>query len=172
MSADKTGQGAPAIDELVREVLAACRERQWLLATAESCTGGMVASAVTAVPGSSDVLDCGFVTYSNAAKSRMLGVPPDLIFTHGAVSEPVAIAMATGALRQSSASISVSITGIAGPGGGSDGKPVGLVHFACATSAGHMEHLERRYGDLGRSAIRSAALADALRLIVQACGFR
>ena len=102
------------------------------IATAESCTGGLVAGALTAIAGSSDVVDRGFVTYSNAAKMQMLGVPPTLLAQHGAVSQPVAVAMAEGALKASGAGLAVSITGIAGPGGGSADKPVGLVHFALA----------------------------------------
>jgi nicotinamide-nucleotide amidase len=111
------------------------------------------------------VVDRGFVTYSNGAKVDMLGVPAALIATHGAVSEPVARAMAEGALRASSAGVTVSLTGIAGPGGGSAGKPVGLVHLAAARRGGPTLHLERRYGDLGRAGIREAAVRDALDLV-------
>lgn len=134
------------------------------IATAESCTGGLVAALLTAIPGSSSVLERGFVTYSNAAKTAMLGVPSDLIAAHGAVSEAVARAMAEGALAQSPADVAVAITGIAGPGGGSADKPVGLVHLALAGGAG-THHLERRYGDRGRAGIRRAALEDALGLL-------
>ena len=112
------------------------RSRGWMLASAESCTGGMIAAAVTDVPGSSDVFDRGFVTYSNAAKTDLLGVDADLIASQGAVSRDVAIAMAEGALRHSKANVSIAVTGIAGPGGGSVGKPVGLVHFASAIRGG------------------------------------
>jgi nicotinamide-nucleotide amidase len=154
---------------LAEAVLEACRARRLMVATAESCTGGLVAAALTAVAGSSDVVERGFVTYSNAAKSEMLDVPAALIEAHGAVSQPVAEAMARGALRRSGAGIAVAITGIAGPGGGSAEKPVGLVHLACAGPEGHLAHLERRYGDLGRAAIRAAAARDALRLIAEAC---
>jgi nicotinamide-nucleotide amidase len=145
----------------------ALRNRGWKLATAESCTGGMVAAAMTDIAGSSDVFDRGFVTYSNEAKSDMLGVPADLIGKHGAVSEVVARAMAKGALRNSMADIAVSITGVAGPGGGSVQKPVGLVHFACATKE-KTEHLEMRFGDLSRAAIREAAVQQALQLVLLA----
>jgi nicotinamide-nucleotide amidase len=137
-----------------------------LMATAESCTGGMVAAAVTDVAGSSAVFDRGFVTYSNAAKTEMLGVPADLILLHGAVSSEVASAMAEGALRYSDAGIAVAITGIAGPGGGTTAKPVGLVHFACAT-AEKTVHLEKRFGDLGRDHIRKAAVDTALQLLLE-----
>ena len=134
------------------------------LATAESCTGGLVAALLTAVPGSSAAVERGYVTYSNAAKVEAIGVDPALIAGHGAVSEPVARAMATGARSASRADVAVAITGIAGPGGGSAEKPVGLVHLAVASPAG-IRHLERRYGDLGRAGIRRAAVVDALSLL-------
>ena len=145
------------------------------IATAESCTGGLVAALLTAVPGSSAVLERGFVTYSNAAKAEAIGVDMALIVAHGAVSEPVARAMAAGALTESQADVAVAITGVAGPGGGSAEKPVGLVHFGIACRGhqpGHQEpgHLERRYGDLGRAGIRRAAVADALALLEGALG--
>jgi nicotinamide-nucleotide amidase len=153
------------LEERSARLLALLRTRGLKVVTAESCTGGLVAGALTAIAGSSDVVDRGFVTYSNAAKSDMLGVPPELIATHGAVSEPVARAMADGALSRSAADVSVAITGIAGPGGATDTKPVGLVHLAAARRGGPTLHLERRYGDLGRSAVRDAAVLDALELI-------
>ena len=140
------------------------------VATAESCTGGLVAGLITAVPGSSAVLERGFVTYSNEAKAEAIGVPMDLIRRHGAVSEPVARAMAAGALAASRASVAVAITGIAGPGGGSAEKPVGLVHLGLGRRGGETRHLERRYGDLGRAGIRRAAVADALGLLEGAIG--
>jgi nicotinamide-nucleotide amidase len=134
------------------------------LATAESCTGGLVAALLTAVPGSSAAVERGYVTYSNAAKAEAIGVDAALIEAHGAVSEPVARAMAEGAKAASHADVAVAITGIAGPGGGSAEKPVGLVHLASAGPGG-TRHLERRYGDLGRTQIRRAAVADALGLL-------
>ncbi|GJD44670.1 Nicotinamide-nucleotide amidohydrolase PncC [Methylobacterium cerastii] len=137
------------------------------IATAESCTGGLVAGLLTAVPGSSAVVERGFVTYSNEAKSEAIGVPAELIEAHGAVSEAVARAMADGALAASRADVAVAITGIAGPGGGSAAKPVGLVHFGLATRGG-VHHLERRYGDLGRAEIRRRAVLDALDLLESA----
>ena len=140
------------------------------VATAESCTGGLVAGLLTAVPGSSAVVERGFVTYSNEAKAEAIGVPMDLIRRHGAVSEAVARAMAVGALAASRASVAVAITGIAGPGGGSAEKPVGLVHFGLGQRDGETRHLERRYGDLGRAGIRRAAVADALGLLEGALG--
>lgn len=159
-------------DEAIRvqaeALLGLCRTRGIMLATAESCTGGLVAAALTAVPGSSDVVDRGFVTYSNAAKTDMLGVPTGLISEHGAVSAPVARAMAEGALAHSAAGIAVAITGIAGPGGGSAAKPVGLVHLAACSRGGKPNFVERRYGDIGRDAVRRAALFDAIALLAEA----
>ena len=149
----------------VSALLAAYRARGWTIATAESCTGGLVASALTDVAGSSDVFERGFVTYSNEAKSQVLGVPADLIAEHGAVSEAVARAMAQGALAHSRANVAVAITGVAGPGGGTAMKPVGLVHFGLAAKGEAIGHLERRYGDLDRTEIRRRAVADALELL-------
>jgi nicotinamide-nucleotide amidase len=151
-------------DEAAR-VLDACRLRGFKIATAESCTGGLVAGALTEIPGSSDVLDRGFVTYSNAAKQTMLGVPAALLERHGAVSRETADAMAAGALAMSNADLAVAITGIAGPGGGSADKPVGLVHLAAAARDGRRVHREKRYGDVGRSAVRTQAVADALAIL-------
>ncbi len=146
-------------------LLARARSQGLRIATAESCTGGLVAALLTEIAGASDVVDRGFVTYSNAAKSALLGVPAELIERSGAVSQPVAEAMACGALDASDAQLSVSITGMAGPGGGSPDKPVGLVHFATAVRGGQVcAHVER-YGDLGRSAVRLAALRTALGLL-------
>lgn len=152
------------IQTLAQQVVVAAGERGWMIATAESCTAGLVAGALTAVPGCSAVLDRGFVTYSNGAKADMLGVPADMIEAFGAVSEPVARAMAEGAVAHSDAEISVSITGIAGPGGGSADKPVGLVHFAAAGPAG-VVHVERRFGDISREAVRLASVRVALGLL-------
>jgi nicotinamide-nucleotide amidase len=155
-----------AIHALAIRVLDACKVRGLMLATAESCTGGLVAGALTAIAGSSAVVERGFVTYSNEAKTEMLGVPMALITAHGAVSRPVAEAMAAGALARSRAQLSVSVTGVAGPGGGSAAKPLGLVHFGALRAGGTPRHLERRYGDLGRDAIRRAAIIDALKLLL------
>jgi nicotinamide-nucleotide amidase len=148
-----------------QELVRILTDKKLMLATAESCTGGLVAAAITDVAGSSAVLDRGFVTYSNAAKTEMLGVPAGLIEANGAVSAEVARAMAEGALRNSHAKIAVAVTGVAGPGGGSDLKPVGLVHFACATLEKTI-HVEKRFGDLGRDHIRAAAVKTALQLIL------
>lgn len=134
--------------------------RQWMLAAAESCTGGMVAAACTDLAGSSAWLERGFVTYSNAAKTEMLGVDAQLIATHGAVSEPVARAMAQGALQHSAAQVALAITGVAGPGGGSEAKPVGTVWFAFAGPWGVHNEVQHFGGD--RAAVRQAAALHAL----------
>jgi nicotinamide-nucleotide amidase len=146
-------------------VLDQCRRTGLRLALAESCTGGLVAATLTEIPGSSDVLDRGFVTYSNRAKEMVLGVPEAILAQHGAVSEQVARAMADGALTASGADVSVSVTGIAGPSGGSASKPVGLVHFAAALRGGTMLTREFRFGDLGRTEIRRRSVLAALELI-------
>jgi nicotinamide-nucleotide amidase len=155
-------------DDTIRDaaarVLDACRRRGLKVATAESCTGGLIAGALTEIPGSSDVFDRGFVTYSNAAKHEMLGVAAVILERHGAVSRETAEAMAEGALAVSNADLAVAVTGIAGPGGGSAAKPVGLVHFAAARD-GKRVHREKRYGDIGRSAVRKEAVAEALAML-------
>ena len=149
-------------------LVAAAQARGLAIATAESCTGGLVAALLTEVPGSSAVMERGFVTYSNAAKSGMLGVPAGLIAAEGAVSAPVARAMAEGALAHAAADVAVAITGVAGPGGGTAAKPVGLVQFACARRGGPVEAVERRFGDIGRGAVRLASVAQALDLLDRA----
>jgi nicotinamide-nucleotide amidase len=146
-------------------LLEQCRLQGIKIATAESCTGGMLAALLTSVPGSSDVFDCSFVTYSNEAKKRMLGVSHELIAEHGAVSRECALAMAHGAILESAATVAVSITGVAGPGGGSTAKPVGLVHLACARRNGATLHREERFGDIGRSGVRDASVEVALDLL-------
>ncbi len=146
-------------------LLGRARRAGVLIATAESCTGGLVAALLTEVAGSSDVVERGYVTYSNAAKAEAIGVPAGLIAQHGAVSEPVARAMAEGALERSEAQLTVAITGVAGPGGGSADKPVGLVWFATAREGEATLAHEARYGDLGRSAVRLAAVRTALGLL-------
>jgi len=142
-----------------------CIERKLTIATAESCTGGLVAGALTEVPGSSAVLDRGFVTYSDKAKQQMLGVPAETLDEYGAVSRQTADAMAQGALEKAKVDLAVSITGIAGPGGGSADKPVGLVHFAAVTRDGTTLHAAKRYGDIGRSAVRHKSVLQALAML-------
>ena len=139
------------------------RRQGAMLATAESCTGGLIAGAITDVPGSSDVFDRGFVTYSNAAKTEMLGVAHEVIATNGAVSEEVAAAMARGALERSRATHAVSVTGVAGPGG-TDAKPEGMVCFGVATKSG-VSTETRQFGPLGRAKVRQATVDHALRLL-------
>nr|WP_045369939.1 CinA family protein [Methyloceanibacter caenitepidi] len=150
---------------LAAEVLEVARERGDLIATAESCTGGLVSAALTSVPGSSDVFDRGFVTYSNTAKSEMLNVPFWLIEKHGAVSEEVARAMVGGALAHSNATMAVAITGIAGPGGGTADKPVGLVHFAAERRDVPTQHQRVEFGDVGRDEVRRLSVERALLML-------
>jgi nicotinamide-nucleotide amidase len=149
---------------LAEAVLAACRMRGWHLATAESCTGGLVAAALTAIAGSSDVVERGFVTYSNEAKIELLGVPAETIAAHGAVSAQTAAAMARGAVARTPADLAVSIAGIAGPGGGTPQKPVGLVYLGAARRDGACR-VERRIFPGDRTAIRDAALVLALEML-------
>lgn len=148
-----------------KRLLGLCRARGLRIATAESCTGGLVAAALTEIAGSSDVVECGFVVYSNAAKSAMLSVPQATLERHGAVSAETASAMAAGALSNSAADIAVAITGIAGPGGGTRQKPVGLVHFAAASRNGR--RLQRRvlFGKIGRRRVRERSVAQAIALL-------
>jgi nicotinamide-nucleotide amidase len=142
-----------------------CKAKKLMVATAESCTGGLVAAALTDIAGSSAVIDRGFVTYTNEAKHQMLGVPLDTLKTFGAVSRETAEAMVRGALGHANADLAVSITGIAGPGGGSPDKPVGLVHFAAVSRDGTTLHAAMRYGDIGRSAVRHKSVLQALRML-------
>lgn len=152
---------------LSRSLLDLCRMRKLTIATAESCTGGMVAAALTDIPGSSDVMDRGFITYSNEAKRAMLGVKASTLLTFGAVSKETATAMAVGALERAGADLAVSITGIAGPGGATPGKPVGLVHFAAAARDGRITHRECRFGAIGRSVVRQRSVVEALRMLME-----
>jgi nicotinamide-nucleotide amidase len=152
---------------LARSLLDLCRSRRLTIATAESCTGGLVAGALTDIPGSSDVIDRGFVTYSNDAKRAMLGVEASTLATFGAVSKETATQMAVGALERADVDLAVSITGIAGPGGATPGKPVGLVHFAVAARDGRILHREQRFGAIGRSAVRARSVVEALRMLME-----
>ena len=147
------------------ELLKRARACDATIATAESCTGGLLAATLTATPGSSDVFERGFVTYSNASKSEMLGVPVWLIERHGAVSEDVVRAMVGGALSRSHATLALAVTGIAGPGGGTAEKPVGLVHFAAGRRDSAISHEKVLFGDLGRAGIRRGSVAYALALL-------
>lgn len=149
-----------------RAVLEACRQAGVMVVTAESCTGGLIAGALTDIAGSSDVVERGFVTYSYESKSELLGVPAPMIAAHGAVSEAVARAMAEGALAASRAQISIAVTGIAGPGSDSQAKPAGLVHLASAQDGKGVLHEVREFGDIGRDAVRRATVKAALDLIL------
>jgi len=152
---------------LAKALLDEARGKKLTVATAESCTGGLIAAALTEIPGASDVVECGFIVYSNRSKAKLLGVKLTTIVRHGAVSEEVARAMAEGALKHSTAQMAVSCTGVAGPGGGTRDKPVGLVHIA----AGRLDETtlseECRFGDLGRTEIRMRSVEAALKLMLQ-----
>lgn len=155
------------IEDTARRIVTDFAGHGLLIATAESCTAGLIAGAITEISGSSLVFDRGFVSYSNEAKREMIGVANATLKAHGAVSRPVAIEMAEGAIGNSGANISVAVTGIAGPGGGSDDKPVGLVHLAAARRGHPTIHREMRYGDIGRSAVRLATVRSALEMLVE-----
>ncbi|MDP6708972.1 MAG: CinA family protein [Alphaproteobacteria bacterium] len=155
---------SPELRQLAGQVLDACRQRGLMIATAESCTGGLIAGTLTDIAGSSDVVDRGFVTYSNEAKQEMLGVPAATLERHGAVSEATARAMAEGALARARADLAVAVTGVAGPGGGTAPKPVGRVHLAAARRGGPTLHRSMDYGDLGRDGIRWATVRTALEM--------
>lgn len=159
--ADRQTQDAAAA------LLDLCKAKKLMIATAESCTGGLVAGALTDIAGSSAVVERGFVTYTNSAKQQMLGVPADILRQHGEVSRQTAEAMAKGVLAHSPVDLAVSITGIAGPGGGSAEKPVGLVHFGAATRSGRLIHRERRYGDIGRAEVRRLSVLEALAMLTE-----
>ena len=153
---------------LARTLLEEARRKTLHIATAESCTGGLIAAAMTEIPGSSDVVDRGFVVYTNRAKTELLGVPEDFITKNGAVSEAIACAMAEGARSNSRAELTVSCTGIAGPSGGTPAKPVGLVHLAAAREGKSTIARECRFGDIGRSEVRMKSVEAALTLLLQA----
>jgi nicotinamide-nucleotide amidase len=155
------------IEETARSIVADFTEKKLLIATAESCTAGLIAGVITEIPGSSNVFDRGFVTYSNEAKREMIGVANATLKAHGAVSRPTALEMAQGAIGNSGANISIAVTGIAGPGGGTEEKPVGLVHLAAARTGYETLHREMRYGEIGRSAVRLATVRTALEMLIE-----
>ncbi|KPF43800.1 CinA family protein [Rhizobium sp. AAP43] len=156
------------IETKAATIIAAYRERCWMITTAESCTGGLIAGALTEISGSSAVVDRGFVTYTNQAKMDLIGVSAKTLEAFGAVSKETALQMASGALMRSSAHVAVAVTGIAGPGGGSDEKPVGLVHLALKTRSGLTDHREMRYGEIGRHPVRLATINTALEILLRA----
>jgi len=152
---------------MARKVLDMAAARGVMIATAESCTGGLIAAELTGIAGSSSVMDCGFVTYSNEAKIKLLGVEPELLNQHGAVSAPIASAMAQGALVRSQADLAISVTGIAGPGGGAPDKPTGLIWFGLARTGNPVRTVQRQFGDSGRSRVRALGVETALGLLLQ-----
>ena len=160
----------PETQAAATALLDLCKAKKLMVASAESCTGGLVAGALTDIAGSSAVVDRGFVTYTNEAKEQMLGVPVATLRAHGAVSRETAEAMAQGALKHSLADLAVAITGIAGPGGGTAEKPVGLVHFAAAARDGRLTHRERRFGDIGRGEVRRLSVLEALSMLTELAG--
>jgi len=156
-----------SIMSLAKNLMHAASDAKLSIAFAESCTGGLIAGAVTELDGASAVVDRGFVVYSNRAKTEMLGVSPELIGQYGAVSEEVARAMAEGGLRNSSADLALSCTGIAGPTGDTPTKPIGLVHFAAARKGHTTLHLECRFGNIGRAQVRMKSVEAGLKLLLQ-----
>ena len=156
------------IEEQARRIVADFTTRKIMVATAESCTGGLIAGALTEISGSSAVVDRGFVTYTNDAKSDMLGVSRNTLADFGAVSRETALEMVHGALYRSRASVAVAVTGIAGPGGGTPEKPVGLVHLAAKARSGKVIHREMRYGDIGRDHVRLATVRTAMEMLLEA----
>jgi nicotinamide-nucleotide amidase len=153
------------IIEAARRLLDICKRKNLTLATAESCTAGLVAGTLAEVPGISSMLDRGFITYSNDAKQEMLGVSADTLKQYGAVSRETAEEMARGALAHAPVDLAVSVTGIAGPDGGTPEKPVGLVHFAAAGRSGQLIHAEKRFGNIGRANVRQQSVLQAFRML-------
>ncbi|MDE1158745.1 MAG: CinA family protein [Neorhizobium sp.] len=160
----------PETEALAKRIITEFSARGLMVSTAESCTGGLIAGALTEISGSSAVVDRGFVTYTNDAKLDLIGVSPETIEASGAVSQETALQMAHGALYRSRAAVSVAVTGIAGPGGGSADKPVGLVHLSAQSRSGIILHREMRYGDIGRAAVRLATVQTALEMLIEAAG--
>lgn len=154
-------------EHLAENVLEMCRKRKLRLATVESCTGGLIIAALTDIAGYSDVIECGFITYSGAAKVRLVGVPEKILVQYGAVSQQAAIAMAEGGISHSNANIAIAVTGIAGPASRNTQKPVGLVHMAVALTGSGTLHHEAHFGDLGRKAVRHATVERALKLAME-----
>ncbi|MGQ2968684.1 MAG: CinA family protein [Allorhizobium sp.] len=156
------------IEHQASAIITAYCDRGWMIATAESCTGGLIAGALTEIAGSSAVVDRGFVTYTNKAKMDLIGVSAATLETFGAVSKETALQMAHGALMRSGAEVAVAVTGIAGPGGGTAEKPVGLVHLALKTRSGLIDHREMRYGEIGRDQVRIGTVRTALEMLLKA----
>jgi nicotinamide-nucleotide amidase len=153
------------IVEAAKRLLDICKRKNLIMATAESCTAGLVAGTLAEVPGISSMLDRGFITYSNQSKQDMLGVSAATLEKHGAVSRETAEEMARGALAHAPVHLAVAVTGIAGPDGGSEDKPVGLVHFAVASRSGALVHAEKRFGNIGRPEVRKQSVLQAFRML-------
>ena len=158
---------ASEIRSLARALLDLCKMRKLTIATAESCTGGLVCASLVDIPGSSAVVTTGFITYSNEAKHELLGVSAETLETFGAVSKEAAVSMATGALKKAKADLTVAVTGIAGPGGATPGKPVGLVHLAVAARDGRIISREKRFGAIGRTPVRMRSVVEALKMLTE-----
>jgi nicotinamide-nucleotide amidase len=158
---------ASEIRSLARALLDLCKMRKLTIATAESCTGGLVCASLVDIPGSSAVVTTGFITYSNEAKHDLLGVSSEILENFGAVSKESAVSMARGALKKAKADLTVSVTGIAGPGGATPGKPVGLVHLAVAARDGRVVSREKRFGAIGRTAVRMRSVVEALKMLTE-----
>jgi nicotinamide-nucleotide amidase len=158
---------ASEIRSSARALLDLCKMRKLTIATAESCTGGLVCASLVDIPGSSAVVTSGFITYSNEAKHELLGVSAETLENFGAVSKEAAVSMATGALKKAKADLAVAVTGIAGPGGATPGKPVGLVHLAVAARDGRVISREKRFGAIGRTAVRMRSVVEALKMLTE-----
>lgn len=158
---------ASEIRSMARALLDLCKMKKLTIATAESCTGGLVCAALVDIPGSSAVVTYGFITYSNEAKHELLGVSSETLETFGAVSKEAAVSMAGGALKKAKADLTVAVTGIAGPGGATRGKPVGLVHLAVASRDGRVISREKRFGAIGRTAVRTRSVVEALKMLTE-----
>jgi nicotinamide-nucleotide amidase len=158
---------ASEIRSLARALLDLCKMRKLTIATAESCTGGLVCASLVDIPGSSAVVTYGFITYSNEAKHELLGVSETTLENFGAVSREAALGMANGALKKAKADLTVAVTGIAGPGGATPGKPVGLVHLAVAARDGRVVAREKRFGAIGRTAVRTRSVVEALKMLTE-----
>jgi nicotinamide-nucleotide amidase len=158
---------ASEIRSLARTLLDLCKMRKLTIATAESCTGGLVCASLVDIPGSSAVVTTGFISYSNEAKHDLLGVSTETLETFGAVSKETAVSMAKGALKKAKADLTVAVTGIAGPGGATPGKPVGLVHLAVASRDGRIISREKRFGAIGRTAVRMRSVVEALKMLTE-----
>lgn len=158
---------ASEIRSLARALLDLCKMKKLTVSTAESCTGGLVCASLVDIPGSSAVVTYGFITYSNEAKHELLGVGTETLETFGAVSKEAAIGMATGAVKKAKSDLAVAVTGIAGPGGATPGKPVGLVHFAVAARDGRVISREKRFGAIGRTPVRTRSVVEALKMLTE-----